>query len=55
MAKKADNINIDYIEALANTKVKPIKMEDEMKKSSNVCPSYFSWSFIKTPIILDEF
>ena len=33
MAKKDANITIDYIEALANTKVLPIKMEDEMKKS----------------------
>ncbi len=33
MAKKDVHVNIDYIEALANTKVKPIKMEDEMKKS----------------------
>ncbi|MBQ4272784.1 MAG: DNA gyrase subunit A, partial [Clostridia bacterium] len=33
MAKKDEHINIDYIQALATTKVKPIKMEDEMKKS----------------------
>ncbi len=33
MAKKDEHINIDYIEALATTKVKPIKMEDEMKRS----------------------
>ena len=33
MAKKDEHINIDYIQALATTKVKPIKMEEEMKKS----------------------
>ncbi len=29
--------------------------EDAMKKSSSVCPSYFSWSLTKTPMILELF
>ncbi len=33
MAKKDDHQNIDYIQALATTNVKPIKMEEEMKRS----------------------
>ena len=29
--------------------------DDAMKKSSRVCPSYFSWSLTNTPMILEEF
>ena len=29
--------------------------DEEIKASSNACPSYFSWSFTNTPMIFEEF
>ena len=61
MFKSRNNVK-NYLEAYRlkkNSKEKALAQittnEEAIKKSSNVCPSYFSWSFTNTPIIPEEF